>query len=62
MFYIKMTICSILIITSLNGCIFGKIVAVPFHATGAIVNTVAPDIVGDSISGVGTVVDIVTPF
>lgn len=62
MFYTKMIILSILFITLFSGCIFGKIVAAPFHVTGAIVNTVTPNIVGDSISGVGTVVDIVTPF
>lgn len=45
-----------------NGCVVGTIIAAPFHASDIIVNTIIPDIVGDSISVVGTVVDIVTPF
>lgn len=45
-----------------SGCVVGKVVAAPFKVTGAIVNTVTPDIVGDSISGTGEVLDTVIPF
>jgi len=34
----------------------------PFRVTGAVINTVAPDIVGDSISGVGETLDTIIPF
>ena len=46
----------------LQGCIVGKDVAAPFHITGAVVNTVTPDIVGDTISVAGDVVDTAIPF
>jgi len=46
----------------LQGCIVGKVVAAPFHITGAVVNTVTPDIVGDTISVAGDVVDTAIPF
>jgi len=52
---------SILILT-FNGCIVGDVVALPFKVTGAVVNTITPDIVGDSISTTGDVVDTVIPF
>ncbi|PHS57427.1 MAG: hypothetical protein COB17_06485 [Sulfurimonas sp.] len=45
-----------------SGCIVGTVVALPFKAVGAAVNTVAPDIVGDSISTVGNVTDAIIPF
>ena len=46
----------------LSGCGVGSIVAAPFKVTGAIVNVVTPDIVGDTISGVGDVADAAIPF
>ncbi len=46
----------------LSGCVVGKVAALPFKAVGAVTNVVAPDAVGDTISGVGTVVDTVIPF
>ena len=45
-----------------SGCGLGSAVAAPFKVTGAVVNVVAPDIVGDTISGVGDVADTIIPF
>jgi len=45
-----------------SGCIVGTVVALPFKAVGAVTNVIAPDVVGDSISGVGTVIDTAIPF
>ena len=45
-----------------NGCIVGDVVALPFRVTGAIVNTVAPDVIGDTISTTGDVLDTAIPF
>ena len=45
-----------------SGCGVGSVVALPFKAAGAAVNVVAPDVVGDTISGVGDVADTVIPF
>lgn len=50
------------IVLSFNGCIVGTIVSLPFKVVGAAVNTVTPDIVGDSIGVVGDVADIAIPF
>ncbi len=44
------------------GCGVGTLVALPFKVTGEVINVVAPDIVGDSISAVGDAVDTVIPF
>ena len=46
----------------LQGCIVGSIVAAPFKVAGAVVNVVTPDVVGDTISGTGDVLDTVIPF
>ena len=45
-----------------QGCIVGDVVALPFRVTGAVVNVVAPDVVGDAISGTGDVLDTAIPF
>ena len=45
-----------------QGCIVGDVVALPFRVTGAVVNVVAPDAVGDAISGTGDVLDTAIPF
>ncbi len=45
-----------------QGCIVGKVASAPFKVTGAVVNVVTPDIVGDTISTTGDVVDTVIPF
>ena len=45
-----------------SGCIVGTVAALPFKAVGAVTNVVAPDAVGDSISGVGSVIDAAIPF
>jgi hypothetical protein len=47
---------------SIQGCIVGTVVSAPFKVAGAVVNTVTPDIVGDSISGTGEIIDAVIPF
>ncbi len=53
----------IMIVTILfNGCIVGDVVALPFRVTGAVVNVVAPDIVGDTITDIGDVADAAIPF
>lgn len=59
---LKQTIFLTLLTLSLSGCIVGDIVALPFKITGAVVNTVTPDVVGDSISGTGDIIDTVIPF
>ena len=46
----------------LQGCIVGSVVAAPFKVVGAVVNVVTPDVVGDTISGTGDVLDAVIPF
>lgn len=45
-----------------NGCIVGDVAALPFRVTGAVVNVVTPDAVGDSISSVGDAIDTAIPF
>ena len=47
---------------SFSGCIVGDVVAVPFRVTGAVLNTVTPDIVGDSVTATGDALDTVIPF
>ena len=51
-----------IIALTFNGCIVGDVVALPFRVTGAVVNVITPDAVGDSISGVGEVLDTAIPF
>ncbi|WP_320034253.1 DUF6726 family protein [Halarcobacter sp.] len=46
----------------LNGCVVGDAVALPFRVTGAVVNVVTPDVVGDSISTTGDAIDTSIPF
>ena len=46
----------------LKGCIVGSIVSASFEITGSFLNTVTPDIVGDTVSGTGEVLDAVIPF
>ncbi|KAB7886140.1 DUF6726 family protein [Poseidonibacter ostreae] len=50
------------IVVTMQGCIVGTVVSAPFKVAGAVVNTVTPDIVGDTISGTGDVIDAVIPF
>ncbi|NOQ30904.1 MAG: hypothetical protein GQ570_07250 [Helicobacteraceae bacterium] len=45
-----------------SGCGIGSLVAAPFHITGSLVNIVAPDVVGNSISTVGSAADAAIPF
>ncbi len=59
----KLKIIVLAIIASIfSGCIVGTVAALPFKAVGAVTNVVAPDAVGNTISGVGTVVDAAIPF
>lgn len=53
---------SITIALTFNGCIVGDVVALPFRVTGAVVNVVAPDAIGDSISSTGDAIDTAVPF
>ena len=55
-------ILAILLAITFNGCIVGDVVALPFRVTGAVLNTVTPDIVGDTVSGVGDAADTAIPF
>lgn len=59
---IKRLLIITLITISFTGCIVGDAVALPFKVTGAVVNTIAPDVVGDSISGTGEILDAIIPF
>ncbi len=59
---LKHTIFLMLAVLFFSGCGVGSVVAAPFKVTGAIVNVVTPDIVGDTISGVGDVADAAIPF
>lgn len=52
----------IFIILTFQGCIVGTVVSAPFKVAGAVVNVVTPDVVGDTISGTGEVIDAVIPF
>ncbi len=47
---------------TIQGCMVGTVVSAPFKVVGAVVNTVTPDVVGDSISGTGEIIDAVIPF
>jgi hypothetical protein len=57
-----LTIMATVVAILLNGCGVGDLVAAPFRVTGAVVNIVTPDIVGDSISSVGEAADMAIPF
>jgi len=59
---LKHTVFLMLAVLFFSGCGVGSVVAAPFKVTGAIVNVVTPDIVGDTISGVGDVADAAIPF
>ena len=59
---IKIILLSLITAIFFNGCGVGDVVAAPFRVTGAIVNVVTPDIVGDTISGVGDAADAAIPF
>ena len=59
---LKHTIFLILAILFFSGCGVGSVVAAPFKVAGAVVNVVTPDVVGDTISGVGDVADAAIPF
>ncbi|MGA1933190.1 DUF6726 family protein [Arcobacter sp. YIC-464] len=56
------TIFLLFVVFSFQGCIVGTVAAAPFKIVGAAVNVVTPDIVGDTISVTGDVVDTVIPF
>ncbi|NPA81390.1 MAG: hypothetical protein GXO31_02150 [Epsilonproteobacteria bacterium] len=58
----KSYIFAILTALFLTGCGVGSLVAVPFKVTGAVVNVVTPDVVGDTISGTGEVIEDTIPF
>ncbi|MEY3089950.1 MAG: hypothetical protein RL113_266 [Pseudomonadota bacterium] len=58
----KKSILAIMGLVLLTGCGVGSLVAVPFKATGAVVNVVSPEVIGDSISGVGDAFEDTIPF
>ncbi len=59
----KLKVVVLLIIAfTFSGCIIGTVASLPFKAVGAVTNVVAPSAVGDTISGVGDVVDAAIPF
>ncbi len=59
----KLKITVLLMVTfTFSGCIVGTVASLPFKAVGAVTNVIAPDAVGDTISGVGDVVDAAIPF
>lgn len=53
---------AVLISLIFTGCIVGDTVALPFRVTGAVVNTIAPDVVGDTITTTGDAIDTIIPF
>ena len=55
-------IVGIMIALTFNGCIVGDVVALPFRITGAVVDVIAPDAIGDSISSTGDAIDTAIPF
>jgi hypothetical protein len=59
---LKQIILVTLVTILFSGCIVGDAVALPFRVTGAVVNVVAPDVVGDTITDVGDVLDAAIPF
>jgi hypothetical protein len=59
---IKKSILLLMVLIFFSGCVVGDIAALPFRVTGAVVNTVAPDIVGDGISSTGDAIDTAIPF
>ncbi len=58
----KSFILALFIAVFLTGCGVGSLVAVPFKVTGAVVNVVTPDVVGDTISTTGDVIEDTIPF
>jgi len=59
---IKIVLISLVTALFFSGCGVGDLAAAPFRVTGAVVNVITPDIVGDTISGVGDAVDTAIPF
>ncbi len=59
---IKSVVILVLSTILFSGCIVGDTVALPFRVTGAVVNVIAPDAVGDAISGTGDIIDTAIPF
>lgn len=60
--FIKTIFLSISLTILLTGCGVGSLVALPFKVTGAVVNVVTPDIVGDGIAEIGETADMLIPF
>ena len=55
-------IIGIIIVLTLNGCIVGDVVALPFRVTGAVLEVVTPDPIGGSVTDVGDAIDTAIPF
>ncbi len=58
----KKFIVMLFILIFFTGCGIGSLAAVPFKVTGAVVNVVTPDVVGDTISKTGDVIEETIPF
>jgi len=58
----KSIILAVIMTVMLSGCGVGSLVALPFKAVGAVTDVVAPEVVGDTIRGVGDVADTAIPF
>lgn len=53
---------ALLIAFTFSGCIVGDVVALPFRVTGAVLEVVTPDPIGESVTGVGDAIDTAIPF
>lgn len=53
---------AIMVILTFNGCIVGDAIALPFRVTGAVLEVVTPDPIGESVTGVGDAIDTAIPF
>lgn len=60
--FINVIFLSISLSIILTGCGIGSLVALPFKVTGAVVNVVTPDIVGNGIAEIGETADVLIPF
>lgn len=53
---------ALVIVLTFNGCIVGDAIALPFRVTGAVLEVVTPDVIGESVTGVGDAIDTAIPF
>ncbi|PID48380.1 MAG: hypothetical protein CR967_00025 [Proteobacteria bacterium] len=60
--FILKTFLLLFIAFAFQGCIVGTAVSFPIKITGKVLNVVTPDVVGDTVSFTGEVVDAAIPF